>query len=103
MSPFWADVDTRMTDDSECEVIRNAVYLKEYVRGTEENAAILQNIGAIVVNSSVYQMNAVQTCPRSAGATYAPQWAFVVSWIQVGYYFTHCDKVSRNHVLLKLI
>lgn len=90
VSPFWADVDTRMTNDSQCDVIRNAVYLKEYVRGPEENAAILQSISAIVVNSSPYQMNTQQSCPRS---TYEPQWAFVVSWIQVGYYNTHCDKV----------
>lgn len=63
MSPFWADVDTRMTDDSQCDVIRNAVYLKEYVKGPEEDAAILQSISAIVGNSSAYQMNTQRPVP----------------------------------------
>ena len=89
MSPFWADVDIRMANGSQCDNITNAVYLKEYVRGTERSEAILQSIGAIVANSSEYEMN-VQFCPRS---TYQSQWAYVVSWIQVGYFSTNCDKV----------
>ena len=102
VSPFWADVDTRMADGSQCDHITNAVYLKEYVRGTEGNAAILQSIGAIVVNSSEYEMN-MQFCPRAADATYEPQWAYVVSWIQVGYYSTNCDKVPVTRRGIKMI
>ena len=97
MSPFWADVDTRMADGSQCDNITNAVYLKEYVKGTKGNAAILLSIGAIV-NSSEYEMN-MQFCP---GRTYEPQWAYVVSWIQVGYYSTNCDKVPVTECGVKM-
>ena len=93
VSPYWGDVDTRMSDDSECDGITNAVYLKEYVRGPEENAAILQSISATVTSSSAYQ-NTTEICPRTA---YEAQWAYVVSWIQVGYYSTHCDKVLTTN------
>ena len=99
VSPFWADVDTRMAAGSQCDHITNTVFWKEYVRGTEGNAAILQSIGAIVVNSPEYEMN-VQFCP---GPTYELQWAYVVSWIQVGYYSTNCDKVPVTRRGIKMI
>ena len=99
VSPFWADVDTGMADGPQCDHITNAVYLKEYVRDTEGNADILLSIGAIVVNSSEYEMN-MQFCP---GRTYEPQWAYVVSWIQVGYYSTNCDKVPVTECGVKMI
>ena len=76
VAPFWADVDTRPESDAN----------KVYFRSTT-NQSILDSIKVITDKIQLPQ----SSCLLSSRFT--PKWALVATWLDVGYYELHTDKV----------
>jgi hypothetical protein len=83
VAPFWADVDTRPESSVN----------KVYFRSTT-NQSILDSIKAITDKIQLPQ----SSCLLSSRFT--PKWALVATWLDVGYYELHTDKLNTFQVVV---
>ena len=76
VAPFWADVDTRPENSG------SGVYFR-----TTDDQDILTKIKTITAK--------IQSSEQSCLLTnrFTPKWALIATWVDVGYYELHIDKV----------
>lgn len=85
IAPFWADVDTRISNPLDPDEIGNVWFREEF------DKQLLQRIQRDIRESFVKMSD------------FTPTWLFIVTWDAVGYFNRHIDKVGIAIIIIALI
>lgn len=87
IAPFWADVDTRLGPISGA--VNNTDAHRVWYREVVQDEQLLMRVQAAIRAAFVEHPN------------FTPNWMFIATWDEVGYYNRHTDKVCLLHSLFQ--